>query len=288
MIPKSKKLRQELNTLTEMKDVIEAFEEIAAMRMRKVRDNVLKNRGFLEGLAGVLGQVEVSYQHELKSLKKDIKDISILPNNGKMVCVLLSANTGLYGPVIKDVFGEFLAFVGNNKTDVIVVGRLGRKMYQPHEQSLKRPCVYLNYSDAGFDEDNNKKLLEEILKYQYVRVFHSLFEDILNQKPVVTDVTGDKTALHGQEASYISCLFEPSLEEVIKFFEAQILSALFEQSVYESLLGKFASRMVSLDQAVTNTNKRVKRLDFDLQKLGHKELNDSQSRILMGVAYYNL
>lgn len=286
-----KKFKKELIGVESIKDTLETYEEIAAMRMRKIKSNVLKNREFLSGLDKILGQVEYSYAHELEKIKntkkrQSISSVSMLPNNGKMVSVLLSANTGLYGDVLKNIFDEFFTYIQSNNTDVLIVGKLGRKMYE----ASKKPKTYeyFDYSDAGFDEQNSKKLLEKLIKYQKIKVFHGFFQNILNQVPKTTDISTDNVfARKREQTKEINCLFEPSLEAVLKFFEVQILSSLVDQSIYESFLSKFASRMISLDAAVANTSKRLNQMRFQGQKLRHKKMNTNQLSVLSSMSLWN-
>src|SRR5690606_33974102 len=55
-------------------------------------------------------------------------------------------------------------------------------------------------------------------------------------------------------------LFEPSLEEVLNFFETVILKTILQQKVHESLLSRYAARMVAMDVATENAKEETKRL----------------------------
>ena len=55
---------------------------------------------------------------------------------------------------------------------------------------------------------------------------------------MATSVSGDMLPWE-KGVSEIKYFFEPSLEKVISFFEKEIIAAIFEQEVYESLLAKF-------------------------------------------------
>ena len=86
-----------------------------------------------------------------------------------------------------------------------------------------------------------------------------------------------------QTGKPVAYLFEPSVEEVAKYFEEQVLSSVFEQVTYESNLSKFASRMVSLYSASDNIKKSLKRVDFSMKKYKHKVFNSKQITTLSSV-----
>lgn len=68
-------------------------------------------------------------------------------------------------------------------------------------------------------------------------------------------------------------LFEPSLEEVLNFFETTILKTLLRQKVRESLLSRYAARMVAMDVATENAKTATKDLRRDLSRAKRRRAN---------------
>ena len=62
----------------------------------------------------------------------------------------------------------------------------------------------------------------------------------------------------------------------MKFFEAQIFTSLFEQTVFESQLAKFASRMTSLELRVEKTKAILKDIFLEKEKVRHRIINKKQ------------
>ena len=69
-----------------------------------------------------------------------------------------------------------------------------------------------------------------------------------------------------EDKSFQLYFFEPSLEEVVIFFETEIFASLLEQVFHESRLAKTASRMMLLDRASQNIDKSFDRLFFQKQR----------------------
>ena len=199
--------------------------------------------------------------------------------------VFLSSNTGLYGDVVRSTFDLFENDVRKKETDLVIVGRMGKKYYD--SSVMKKPYEYFDMSDNGIDEPNIKKLLDYIVDYAEVVVYHGVFKSILYQEASETHVTGELMKIEQSLDSYDTrFLFEPSVEKVAEHFEKQIASLIFEQTVFESSLSKFASRMVSLDKAADNIGSKIGFLDFNLKKSKHKDLNSNlQSSIFGGVLW---
>ncbi|HLC93629.1 MAG TPA: hypothetical protein VJG85_01290, partial [Patescibacteria group bacterium] len=121
--------------------------------------------------------------------------------------------------------------------------------------------------------------------------YHGYFEDILSQKAVKTAVTGsDMTDLtsSGRVLTNVRYIYEPTIEDILSFFEKEILSSIFEQSVYESSLSKFSSRMISLDYAMVNIKDLQKKTDFRMRKLRHSLTNRNQQNLMSGHSLWGI
>lgn len=277
-------LKLELASVTQFLTMIEAYEEISAIRMRKIKKSILERREFMQGLNEAFAYIAHSYKIYKESVKGKAKE-EILNTNGKAISICLSSNTGLYGDVIKGTFELFAKDVKNKETDIAIVGKMGKKYYDG--SGLKKPYEYFDMSDNGIDELNTKKLLDHIVNYAEVIVYHGVFKSILSQEASKTAVTGEVMKIeHSLDSSDTRFLFEPSVEEVAEHFEKQIASLIFEQTVFESSLSKFASRMVSLDKAADNIGSKINSLAIGLKKSKHADINANlQSSIFGGLLW---
>ncbi|MFC1700404.1 F0F1 ATP synthase subunit gamma [Patescibacteria group bacterium] len=281
---RDKQVEQEIESMRGLLSLVEAYQEIAAVRMRKVKKSVLSRREFMQGLNEAFAYIAFAYKLYRESLGETMRR-TILNTNGKTISVLLSSNTGLYGDVIRKTFNLFQKDIRGKDTDIIIVGRLGKRFYDNSE--MKKTYDYFEMTDKGIDEENVKRLLESVINYSNVVVYHGVFKSILAQTPGNTNITGEvlkiEENLSGYDARF---LFEPSVEKVAEHFEKQILSLIFEQVVFESGLSKYASRMVSLDQAAENIGERLEKLDFIRKKAKHESINSSlQSNIFGGILW---
>lgn len=271
-----------------------AYEEIAATRMRRIKDSVLNNRRFLNGLTDVFRTVKHSYEKEISQLVREEQGVfknrkkkrtSVKSRKKKVVAVLLSSNTGLYGDIVGRTFEEFVQYISSNNVDPVVIGKLGKQAFET--KGLETNYKYFDLSDSAQDDENKRGILEYLDQYENIVVFHGKFKDILNQVPTRTYVTGQDLAIKPTErVTTVRCFFEPSLKEVLVFFESQILSALFEQTLYESALSKFTSRMVSLDTASVHITKAIKKANLMKKALKHMEYNKEQSNVLAGISFW--
>ena len=287
-----KEVEKDIEALNDFHDLIETYEEIAAIRMRKVKKSVLMEREFLKGLGDVFRFVEMAYDTfliKLGNIKKGKKHF--LKTNGKDVRILLSANMGLYGEIVHKTLYKFVEDVKNDpEADVVIIGSVGKKTFEALVPN--RQYQPFEFSDSGIDDENMKRILDYVLQYRNIYVYHGLFESILKQLPTVTNVTGDVSKFAEKENPEAKeeeledpkfGFFEPTIEDVAAFFETQTLSVIFEQAMHESSLSKFASRMVTLDMAISNVNEQIKTTNFSLKKLKHRNFNKKQITLVSSI-----
>lgn len=282
-----KSITADMYVFNGMKTIVESYEEIAAMRMRKVKKSVLQNREFLTGLSDIYQRVIITYKiyASKKHSRSTKKDWMPLETNGKTVTILLASNTGLYGDIIKRTFQLFVDNVVNSSSDVVIVGRIGRQLFEALHS--KKEFKYFDMLDNGVDRKNLTEILSYILQYSNVIVYHGFYISVLSQQVTSTFVTGKiLDSQKDTDVEELKCLIEPSVEEVTEFFEKQILSAIFEQSVYEASLSKFASRMVNLDVANGNISALIKKSKFIKLKIKHMDDNLSQLERLSGISMW--
>ena len=71
-------------------------------------------------------------------------------------------------------------------------------------------------------------------------------------------------------------LFEPDLIELLAFFEGEMFTSTFEQTIRESQLAKFSSRMISMDKAGEKVKSELKKVELTHLKLVHYLSNKKQ------------
>ena len=83
-----KKVLEDLEALNSLKNLAESYEEVAVVRMQKIKDSVLKTRDFLAELSDVFVDLKASYEREIKELisrqkKGDKSILETMHKNGK-------------------------------------------------------------------------------------------------------------------------------------------------------------------------------------------------------------
>lgn len=283
-----KSIEKEIEQVSSLGDLTEVYGEIASIRMKKVRDYVLKNRSFLSSIEVIFKDALNYYQKKISdSIKAGMKEgnVTFLAHNGKMVNVLISANTGFYGNVVREVFDKFIEDVEKEDAEVTIIGRLGRTLFL--EKKPNKPYTYFELPDYGVDEDKLSEAIKHLVQYEEIKVYYGKFYSVVSQKPTTFSISAGKPVGVYEKTSPISYIFEPSVEKILMFFETQIFASIFDQSIRESQLAKFASRILSMDRASDNIENKLNELNLEKLKIAHKLANKKQLGSLASSVYKN-
>lgn len=291
-MPQKKIILENLEALNSLKDLAESYEEIAVVRMQKIKNSVLNARDFLAELSDVFVDLKSSYNREMMELisKRKKGDKTILPllrTNGKTLMVYLASNGRLYGSVTQKTYRLFVANLKETdqaKTDILIIGSAGKEMFE--SSGNVRPFTFFDIPDVGVDLAHIKGLMKKFLQYDKVQVYYGKFDNVVNQTPIGTSITGDNIfeseviETVNREDKFI---FEPILEKIFYFFETQIIANLFSQTLLENQLARHASRVNAMEEALGHIEEESKKLLAAKNQLKHQMQNKKQLETLSGV-----
>jgi len=284
-----KSIKQEVIELETLRNLVRAYEEIASLRMKKTRDSVLYNRAYQESINGIFEEVRTSYVREARAILnkkgKRASKLTFLAHNGKTVAVLISANTGLYGEIVKKTFDMFVKEVRNKGSEATIIGRHGLSLFIGALPNT--PYTYFDLPDTGVNSDDLAQIIRHIVQYEQIHVFHGKFYSVIKQEAEELTISAEISLK--EDAAKLELkqtyLFEPSLEDILMFFETEIFGSMFEQIVRESQLAKYASRVLAMDRADVNIKDRLGKLNMLGLRAGHSKVNKKQLGSLTSTLY---
>jgi ATP synthase F1 gamma subunit len=290
-----KLILEELEALNSIKDLAESYEEIAAMEMQKIRDSVLRTRDYLVQLSDVFVDLKASYTREVKDLlekrKKGDKNLApILQKKGKVLLVYLSSNGKLYGAVTQQTFRLFMEDLKKPEAktaDIAIIGSAGKEMYESAHAS--RPFDYFEIPDSKVDVEHIKKLMQKFLHYETVHVYYGKFGNVVKQTPVATSITGEDIFENEnitQTPREDRFIFEPTLEKIFHFFETQIMTNLFSQTLLENQLARDVSRVNAMEEALINIEEQTRILNKVKNRMRHSLQNKKQLETISGAVLW--
>lgn len=277
-----KSINEEIDQSNTLSDITRVFAEIASLKMRKVRQSVMTSRDFQSSIYQVFQEVLYSYKQELeevmRSKRADKRGITFLAHNGRKVVVLISVNANLYGKAVNDAFNKFMEEVVDKDVEATIIGNYGLSLFKQAQPG--RPYTFFKLPEEGIDPVVMGKILRHLVQYDEVRFVYPYFKSLANQESQVLILNSKSMLRDDKLVNKNRYLFEPNVLSVMQFFESEIFASQFEQTLRESQLAKFASRMIAMQQASENIKDHLKKLHLSKLKIHHLTSNKQQLQTL--------
>lgn len=239
-----------------LKSIAQAFSEIASLKVKRIRNEVERNRLFFDEISKVYALVKAV------AIKKGV----FFKKSKQRLYLLMTSNYKFYGNINWSLIKYFIGLSEElTDVDIVILGKGGIDYFRAARTLTNYKEVVLKDDMPNSFELNS--LVHLVKDYNQVLIFHTKFKSLLKQSATFTDLTAMsyylKTihiadAVTGKGENFMQFIFEPELPKILNFFETQILTLLFEQTFLESELSRAASRFISMDQAETKANQFIK------------------------------
>lgn len=246
-----------------LKQIAQAYSEIANLKIKRIRGEVERNRVFFEEISQVFGLIKRLAVKQKISIIKPKKTISLI----------LTSNQHFSGSINADLIDFYILNTQKIATDRIILGKAAIEYF-------KTTKIFNNYQEIllAKDQPDSKELINLvniIRNYNQVLVIYSSMKSLLVQIPCIADITAssaedprnnpgldkDKPGLNN--SGDLKFIFEPELSKILQFFDSQIITLLLEGTFLESELSRTAARFISMDSAETEANKFIKEYEKD-------------------------
>lgn len=278
----SKTLEQDFDFLAVLRTLAVAYEDISIIKMQQTRNTILMARNYIGHLKNILESIQTAgsgstIQRGIQKKKKPL------------ATVVITANTKFQGDISRRIFEHF-ARNNKNPGDIYVIGKIGKEFMYEYDKRLK--YTDFEVSDIDISMKDLQPFLQYLLQYQEVNVYYALFKNLITQDPASVDI-GNKYLLsleeQGQDMQRPATptfLFEPSVDEIGTFVNDNSIALMLLQTIYETQLARFASRMKAMDLLIQRIDEDSTMIRHTERKLQRQVENSKQLERLTGVALW--
>jgi ATP synthase F1 gamma subunit len=256
-------IKDDISDMQTLHLIATSFTDIAAMRIRGIRQAFETNKEFYVELSHVYHLVKVC------AMKQGI--MSKKPEGSETVMVAYTANQHFYGNIHRRIMDTILAKQKKEHSDIFVIGKTGKEYLQV--AGISEGYGFMQFNKDNPTREEVEKFLEKVKKYNTILVYYPHFISLVRQEVGMIDIAevlevGTQTQ---QEDTYV--LFEPEVDQILEFFERQIRRVLFSRVVLESDLARTAARMVSMNEASERADELMKEKHSDYLKAMRSLIN---------------
>jgi F-type H+-transporting ATPase subunit gamma len=277
----------QLNEIKDQQDTVRtigsfanSLQQVAAMRMIRLRQSVLNSKAFVREATLILRELYTEREKHARQIDK--KDGTKRVDN-KTAIIAITSDIGLCGSYNTEIFTELDQVIQKNpRADFFIIGKKG----QNHIKNRQK--VKIRYFPFNIPEQVSINDLKPLLGmfYYYPRIF-LLYNKYINTTtrevefvqlavPNITDVETEKEAESGKYT------FEPDIDELIASISARIRFALFRQQILDSKLALYTSQMIAMKTASDNAGNRLEELSHEYNKTKRKLVDKKIQEIQAG------
>jgi F-type H+-transporting ATPase subunit gamma len=285
-MPSGKEIRTKIKSVENTRKITKAMEMVAASKMRKAQERMLKARPYGEKIRRVaanLSHALSEYRHPFLEKRDQIKKVGIiLVTSDKGLCGGLNTN------VLRQLVIKMRELEGKNaKVQLTAIGSKGLSFLQRNGADLVSEVV-------GLGDNPHIDALIGPIKVQIdafnageideLHIAYTRFVNTMRQEPVVEQLlplSGDAVGSAKTSWDYV---YEPDAKSVIDDLLVRYLEALVYQSVAENIASEQSARMVAMKAASDNAKNVIEELKLVYNKTRQAAITKELSEIVSGAA----
>jgi F-type H+-transporting ATPase subunit gamma len=308
----TKEIQRRIKSVTSTKKITKAMEMVAAAKMRKTTEAVLKTRPYANlSWTTVLNLTQGvntnKYLHPLLEGRKEVKKVAI---------VLFSSNRGLCGAFNSAILTKAKDSIvkhGNIDTDFIVIGKKGLAVNSRYKYNIS---AQYDKNDTAYQikevQSLAKMIIDDFLnkKYDKIMVAYTDFVSPVKQVPRVkqllpidinakddhlgivgesSQVGLDKEFVKEKQDKYLRkgkekfvFTYEPNAEEVLNQMLPRLIEVQLFQALLESNASEHSARMSAMNKATDAANDLVEELTLYYNKARQAAITSEIAEISAG------
>ena len=277
-----KQLDENLQFLTVLRSLAMAYQDISIIKMQQTRNTIIQARRYVGNLKNILESIQTAgvvggNQMIVRKKKKPLSTI------------VITANTKFHGDIIRRVFEDF-THDQREQGDVYVIGKIGKELMHEYDKNIK--YTEFEVSDIDISMKDLKPFLLNLLEYKKINVYYALFKNLITQEPTNVDIANidllsrEEIELLQKNQHRPTFLFEPSVNEISTFVNDNAVAMMLLQTVYETQLARFASRMKAMDSLIQKIDQDSSIIKHTQLKLKKNIENSKQQERLSGISLW--
>ena len=266
-MPSLKEVKSRISSVSSTQQITKAMKMVAAAKLRKAQDQIIRMRPFSKKLSGILQNVSSGNDTEVVNPFAQERPIK------KVLLVMITSDKGLCGPFNSNVFKATVKLVKENYTTALNSGNLTimpigkRALDYCRKRNVQLVADYAHlFGSLSFEqaraaaEHAMKGFIQE--KYDRVDLIYNEFKNVATQvlrTEQLLPMVSDNNQQQG-EALKGNYIYEPSKVKIVEELIPKSLKLKFYTALLESNASEHGARMTAMDQATENAGELLKDL----------------------------
>lgn len=285
-MPSPREIRRRIRSVKNMSQITRALEMVAASKMRRAQDRVIRSRPYYDRLSQVLGDLAAA-----QSDPEQLKAFPLLQERTEVkaaALILVTPDRGLAGALTANILRRTSVYLREQRAagvdvEVIAVGKKGVQFCARTRQNVI--AQFQGLGDApSLDavRPATQIAIDEFLKgnVDAVHLIYSKFINTLVQRPeqiqLLPIVRPERS---GTTEDY---LFEPTPGDVLNGILPRYVEGLVYQTVLDNVASFYSAQMVAMRNATDNAKELTSDLQLALNKARQAQITNEVAEIAAG------
>jgi F-type H+-transporting ATPase subunit gamma len=283
-----KEIRTRLNSVKSTRQITAAMKMVAAAKLRKAQDKILRLRPY----AGKLHEILLGISARIEDTDS-AGSFSRVSEPENILLIVVTSNRGLCGAFNSNVIKETLRIIKGKYSKqalaktlhIMAIGKKGADYFRksPYGLADNRSAIF---DDLSFDNVNiiASEVMDSFLAGKYDRVefvynqFKNAAVQILTNETFLPVETKDE-----EETSVVSdYIYEPGRKEIIEELIPKTLKIEFYRIILDSYVAEHGARMTAMHMATDNATELLKDLKLTYNKARQAAITNEILEIVSG------
>jgi F-type H+-transporting ATPase subunit gamma len=284
-------IKEQVTVVASLGEFTNALQQIATIRMVRLRDKVLQSRPFVQAASEMLTELSGLRNgmraDELVLLEKKHGGSETTHKGAGSAVIIITSNAGLTGRYNPEIFAKAEGLLKEKKdSDIFVIGKKGQE-YFGNERRFHIKLFPYEVPDT-FGIEQLRRLIGLFDYYQEVTLLYSRYLNSAKRDVVVTSVVlPAEDSLELTEAKGKGkYTFEPDIFDLIDGISAKLRAALFQQQLFDARLAQNSSQMIGMKTASDNAVGLLADLRQEYNKQRRKMIDKKIGEVFAGSALW--
>lgn len=279
-----KEIKTRIASVKNTKQITNAMKMVAAAKLRKAQNNILKARPFSDHLNKMLEIVKLKNKSASHPLLMDASE------QGKTALIVVTSDRGLCGAFNAHIIKKALKYIKENpKVDVICIGKKGYdRIKKKSNNIIKEYLDIFNEMDFTISKDVAKQIITLFLKegYSKIDILYNEFKSAIQQN-IITKQLLPIVPSESDEISTLDFIYEPDEDTIIEEMGRKYIYISIWRIMLESSAAEQGARMTAMDSATENAADLIETLTLNYNRARQAAITKEIIEIASGAEAIN-
>jgi F-type H+-transporting ATPase subunit gamma len=285
-VPSLRDIRNRIGSVKSTRQITKAMKMVAAAKLRRAQDAVLKTRPYALLLDQALTRVAARAAAE-----EVVAHPLLAPRTARTAeVVVVTSDRGLAGGFNSNIARRTQRFLTEEserfeKIQLATIGKKGRDFFRARKLEVRKDFTGV-HTDLRYEkaEAIAKEYTERYLAGEVDAVFlaYNEFKSAISQKPVVVQLLPIETPAGADAATGIDFKYEPSREQLLAELLPRHVAMQVWRALLESAASEHGARMSAMESATKNAEEMISMLTLQYNRARQAYVTKELMEIVSG------